>query len=118
MDFAIACPCTGPRATVCRIRRSRVPCRSPSWSSVSLVDIRPELNPGLVECQGECKVNYRESTNSDSAYTDRPGPCNWSEQSIALIQSRPSRYSGFRAVKSPARKLLLEQHLAGLFTEW
>src|SRR5277367_3374064 len=74
MDFAIACPCSGPRATVRRIRRSSVPCRSPTWSSASLVDIRPEPNPAQVECQGERKINCREPINSDFACGSSPPP--------------------------------------------
>src|SRR3984885_12256122 len=45
MDRAMACPCTGPRTTVCKISRSSVPCKSPDWLSGFLVDIRPEANP-------------------------------------------------------------------------
>src|SRR5580698_9218213 len=64
MDRAMACPCTEPSATVCRISRSSVPCNSPDWLSGSLVDIRPEVSPSQVECQGELRIDYREAANS------------------------------------------------------
>src|ERR1700730_15926027 len=56
MMRAIACPCAGPKASVCKISRSRVPCSSSSWLSRSPVVIRPEDSPVQVEYQGESRA--------------------------------------------------------------
>src|SRR5580692_9025796 len=51
--------------------RSSVPCRSPDGLSGSLVDIRPEINPVRVECQGEHNAHYCEANISGFADADR-----------------------------------------------
>src|ERR1700733_11701047 len=53
MALAMACPCTGPRTSVRRISRSRVPCSNSMRSCCSLVDILGEGTLLPVECQGE-----------------------------------------------------------------
>src|SRR6266513_2911755 len=57
MALAMACPCTGPRSSVRRISRSRVPCSSSMRSRCSLVDMLGDDTWLLVECQGERLVH-------------------------------------------------------------
>src|SRR3954467_12877626 len=49
----MAWPCTGPRKSVRRTSRSRVPCSSSTRSFCSLVDILGQGRWRQVECQGE-----------------------------------------------------------------
>src|SRR6185437_5602880 len=66
-------PCSGPKMSVRRIRRSSVPCRRSSGSADSWVDIQPETTPptGQLSTQGQgsgAKPTKRAKETIDSVF--------------------------------------------------